>query len=247
LCSSRAACADVQLPEMGTVSFALLRPQSNVASGRLRNLWIGPWFRTNVRRNRLTLANVIWESALLAWTSSCVVSALVAASFYVTGCAGPNATAFPGIGLYPQGSVPGPSAAVQPDTTITATERAVVEPKKTQTVGSESKCGSPEACLARLKMLTQDPDRRWIRHPQSPVELASGVRLFAYAALSKKLTCDELTLALAEIKTARDAFRGSVPGIGPEKAASVTALNARVGEQLRVENAGRCVTSPTAR
>jgi hypothetical protein len=189
-----------------------------------------------------------WESALLAWTSSCVVSALVAASFYVTGCAGPNATAFPGIGLYPQGSVPGPSAAVQPDTTITATERrAVVEPKKTQTVGNESKCGSPEECLARLKMLTQDPDRRWIRHPQSPVELASGVRLFAYAALSKKLTCDELTLALVEIKTARDAFRGSVPGIGPEKAASVTALNARVGEQLRVETASRCVTSPTAR
>ena len=183
----------------------------------------------------------------MAWTSSYVVSALVAACFYYTGCAGPNATAFPGIGLYPRGSESGPNTAVQPDTTIPATGRAVVGSRSTQTVGSESKCGRPEECLARLKMLTQDPDRRWIRHPQSPVELASGVRLFAYAALSKKLTCDELTLALAEIKTARDAFRGSVPGIGPENAASVTALNARVGEQLRIENAGRCVSSPTAR
>jgi hypothetical protein len=185
----------------------------------------------------------------LAWTSSYVASALVAACFCITGCVSPNATAVPGMGsvFYPQGSEPEPNAAAKPDTTITARERAVTEPKKTPAVGSESKCGKPEECLARLKMMTQDPDRRWIRHPQSPVELASGVRLFAYAALSKQLTCEELTLALAEIKTTKDVFRGSVPGVEPEKAASVTALNARVGEQLRRENSGRCGISSTTR
>jgi hypothetical protein len=203
----------------------------------------------SVQWNGLRLAPVKRrERALLAWTSSDLVSALAAACICVAGCAGPNATAVGGSGsiFYPQGSAPVQDTSVQPDTTIAATQNAKIPPKKTQPAASGSECGRPEDCLAQLKMMTQGPDRRWIRQPQSAVALTSGVRLFAYAALRKQLTCDELALALAETKRVREIFQGTVPGVGPERVASVTALNARVGEQLRVENAGRCTHPSTA-
>jgi hypothetical protein len=185
----------------------------------------------------------------LAWSSFGVMSALAAASLCLTGCAGTNATPVPGFGsiFTPQGSAPAQVTSVKPETPAPEPERTIIEPKKTRAAESEFTCGQPEACLARLKGMTADPDRRWIRQPESPAAQASGVRLFAYAALRKKLTCEELALALAEIKRTGDVFQGSVPGVRPENAASVTALNARVGEELRTESARRCAQLQTTR
>ena len=59
-------------------------------------------------------------------------------------------------------------------------------------------CPTPEKCAAQLKILVSDPVRDWIGQPQPPDSYANGTRLFAYRALKKKLTCDELGRALAE-------------------------------------------------
>ena len=70
-------------------------------------------------------------------------------------------------------------------------------------------CPTAEKCAAQLKILVSDPVRDWIGQPQPPDSYANGTRLFAYRALKKKLTCDELGRALAETDAAAPSLQGA--------------------------------------
>ena len=69
-------------------------------------------------------------------------------------------------------------------------------------------CPTPEKCATQLKMLVADPVRNWVGQPQSAEAYANGTRLFAYRALKKKLTCDELHRALVETESAGPSLQG---------------------------------------
>jgi len=69
-------------------------------------------------------------------------------------------------------------------------------------VADRDACGSPQDCSARLKTLIKNPNREWIGVPQSADGYANGTRLFAYRALRKKLTCDQLQFAVEDTKAA---------------------------------------------
>jgi len=69
-------------------------------------------------------------------------------------------------------------------------------------------CPTPEKCATELRMLVTDPVRNWVGQPQSAEAYANGTRLFAYRALKKKLTCDELHRALVETESAGPSLHG---------------------------------------
>ena len=69
-------------------------------------------------------------------------------------------------------------------------------------------CPTPEKCATQLKILVTDPVRNWVGQPQSADAYANGTRLFAYRALKKKLSCDELRRALVETETATPSLKG---------------------------------------
>ena len=69
-------------------------------------------------------------------------------------------------------------------------------------------CPTPEKCATQLKMLVSDPVRNWVGQPQSADAYANGTRLFAYRALKKKLSCEELRRALVETEAAGPSLQG---------------------------------------
>ena len=69
-------------------------------------------------------------------------------------------------------------------------------------------CPTPEKCATQLRILVSDPVRNWVGQPQSAEAYANGTRLFAYRALKKKLTCDELHRALVETETVGPSLQG---------------------------------------
>jgi len=74
---------------------------------------------------------------------------------------------------------------------------------------ADNTCPTPEKCATQLRMLVTDPVRNWVGQPQSAEACANGTRLFAYRALKKKLTCEELHRALAETETAGPSLQGA--------------------------------------
>ena len=106
--------------------------------------------------------------------------------------------------------------------------------------GGQLDCGSDAACLSQLRVLIDDPERRWIGSPLPPADYARGVRLFAYRVLRARLTCSELVIALAEIEAARKPLAGPVPGITPAQAARARMLSDEVEAELRAERTARC-------
>jgi len=69
-------------------------------------------------------------------------------------------------------------------------------------------CPTPEKCATQLRILVTDPVRNWVGQPQSADAYANGTRLFAYRALKKKLSCDELRRALVETEAAGPSLQG---------------------------------------
>lgn len=115
-----------------------------------------------------------------------------------------------------------------------------VRPEAPRPEGGELDCNSDAACVSQLKALIDDPLRRWIGSPLPPAEYARGVRLFAYRALRKRLSCSELVVALAEIEAARKQLTGSVSGITPAQAQRARVLSDEVEAELRFERGSRC-------
>ena len=104
----------------------------------------------------------------------------------------------------------------------------------------QGSCGDAEQCALLLRLMVDDPTRRWISERPSPVVYANGTRLFAYLALRAKLTCKELEFALDETQSAASSLNGRIPGLTPGHVAGVRALNSQVEGELRAEHAERC-------
>lgn len=94
-------------------------------------------------------------------------------------------------------------------------------------------CSSADKCAAELKKMVKDPKRDWIGQPQSPDAYANGTRLFAYRALRKTLTCNELKRALEDINAAR-------PSLEPTRYARALTLMTEVARELDAERGKRC-------
>ena len=94
-------------------------------------------------------------------------------------------------------------------------------------------CSTPEECAAELKKMVKDPKRGWIGRPQSAEAYATGTRLFAYRALRKNLTCNEIERALEEIDSA-------APSLEPTRYVKAHALMREVSQELRSERSKRC-------
>ena len=81
--------------------------------------------------------------------------------------------------------------------------------------------------------MVADPKRDWIGQPRSPEAYANGTRLFAYRALRKTLTCNELKRGLDDINAAR-------PLLEPARYARAQALMTEVARELNSERGKRC-------
>ena len=143
-----------------------------------------------------------------------------------------------------------PVVATYPTPTVTkasdtATARPISPPRppaKAVIDGSTAGCEPVDGCLMRLKALLDEPGRKWVGQPQSPVEHADGTRQFAYRALRMKLTCNELALAIDQIVAATKTFRTSVQGVASDQVARIRTLDAQIEAELRAERASRCGT-----
>jgi hypothetical protein len=94
-------------------------------------------------------------------------------------------------------------------------------------------CATPKDCALHLKKLVSDPKRDWIGQPQSPDAYANGTRLFAYRALRKKLTCNELQRAVEDTKAA-------ISSLQEARYERVRTLVVDVSRELNAERAKRC-------
>ncbi|HWE16989.1 MAG TPA: hypothetical protein VG758_07390 [Hyphomicrobiaceae bacterium] len=103
-------------------------------------------------------------------------------------------------------------------------------------------CGSAAQCKVMLKTMIDSPDRGWIGQRPAPDAYADGTRLFAYRALRKQLTCNELTAAVGELQAASKSLGGSVSGMSPDQLSRTRALSGQVEGELAREREGRCKT-----
>ena len=94
-------------------------------------------------------------------------------------------------------------------------------------------CPTPEKCAKQLKKMVNDPTRDWVGQPQSEEGYADGTRLFAYRALRKKLTCNELKRALEDTNAATSLLQ-------PARYDQVRALTTAVAQELKAEQDKRC-------
>jgi hypothetical protein len=94
-------------------------------------------------------------------------------------------------------------------------------------------CPTPQECAAQLKILVSDPIRGWVGKPQSSDDYANGTRLFAYHALKKRLTCDELGRALTELEAAS-------PSLQAARYDTARKLMSEVRHELGTERTKRC-------
>ena len=103
-------------------------------------------------------------------------------------------------------------------------------------------CVEGADCVARLKRLVTASDRSWIGQPEKPASFADGTRLFAYRALRPKLTCRELALAEADVKTSTALMRQSASNVPSGLAQKTAALAGEVAAELGREREDRCRT-----
>jgi hypothetical protein len=168
--------------------------------------------------------------ALRALTSAAGLAALVA----VGGCTSSSSqtsTIFGGL-FGPPLEEPTPTAPT-PTVAAAASPKRAVEPER-------SGCGSAAQCRIALKSMIDSPDRGWIGQRQPPVAYADGTRLFAYRALRKQLTCNELGLAVAELNAASRSMGGPAAGMTADQLSRTRALSGQVENELTRERLGRC-------
>jgi hypothetical protein len=94
---------------------------------------------------------------------------------------------------------------------------------------------------AALRTLVADRERRWVREPATPAAYASGVRLFAFKAKKRDLSCDELAVGRREADAGPGVLRG--PGgtsLTPAQISRGAMLSAEVSKELATEMQRRC-------
>ena len=110
---------------------------------------------------------------------------------------------------------------------------SVTETASTPTPAESGACPTPEKCAAQLRKMVSDPRRDWIGQPQSADAYANGTRLFAYRALRKKLTCNELKRAIEDTHAAASSLQSP-------RHESARALTGAVAQELKGEQGKRC-------
>ena len=93
---------------------------------------------------------------------------------------------------------------------------------------------------ASLKQMIADPQRRWVREPASAQAYASGVRMFAYKAKKRELTCDELAHGAREAAAAPQTLKAPGAGIPSGQISRAEMLSAEVHRELNAEMGKRC-------
>ena len=174
------------------------------------------------------------------WLRPIVVCSM-ATCLLLGACASPDPTAVFGAAFNENSRTYGTAPAQELTASARLTRAAA--PSVERSPASSAKhlsCEQPAKCIDRLKALVSNPNRRWLKKPEEPATFANGVRLFAYMALQKKLSCDELTAALLETENAEKAFRGAVPGVRPMQVVAARRLSVRVARDLQAESAARC-------
>jgi hypothetical protein len=99
-------------------------------------------------------------------------------------------------------------------------------------------------CISRrettLRHMVGDPSRAWVKEPPTPEAYASGVRLFAFKAVKKNLTCDELAHGRREAEGARGALQGGSAKLTPAQVERSAMLAGEVARELKNEINRRC-------
>jgi hypothetical protein len=175
------------------------------------------------------------------WLQPIVLCSILAMCLLLAACASPDPTAVFGAAFNENSRTYGaPGQDLTASARLTGASAPNVERSQSASSTKHLSCEKPEKCIDRLKALVSNPDRRWVKQPEEPATFANGVRLFAYMALQKKLSCDELAAALLESENAEKAFRGTVPGVRPMQVVAARRLSVRIARDLRAESAARC-------
>jgi hypothetical protein len=103
-----------------------------------------------------------------------------------------------------------------------------------------SGCGTNNDCRSQLKELLAEDSLTWISRSPSTAELSTGARLLAYRTLRPKLTCGQLTHALADVDVVTRTLHNPVQDVSADQVDRVRILNAQVENELRAEQAKRC-------
>jgi hypothetical protein len=101
-------------------------------------------------------------------------------------------------------------------------------------------CQDLQACQAQLRVLVESPDRRWMQRAETPEEVLTGVRIFAYRALRRRLSCDELGVALQQLTAVPTTLRTPPSGSTPQEIERASRLAAEVQGELSSEKGNRC-------
>jgi hypothetical protein len=92
-----------------------------------------------------------------------------------------------------------------------------------------------------LKSIMDDRERKWVKESATPEAYASGVRLFAFKARKKELTCEELVIGRREAEAAAVALRGPASArLTPAQVSRGVMLGAEVSRELTAELKRRC-------
>ena len=90
-----------------------------------------------------------------------------------------------------------------------------------------------------LKVMLADKDRIWVRELPTPQAHASGVRLFAFRARKKELSCEELAHGRREADGAAKSLRGPEgQGLSPAQISRASMFAAEVSKELTTEMRG---------
>jgi hypothetical protein len=99
---------------------------------------------------------------------------------------------------------------------------------------------------ADLEAIMADKSRRWIAQPATPATYASGIRMFAFMKLKKKLTCHELQIGLDEAGRARASLNSARNHLTNGQIARGALLGDEVATHMRKEmKRRRCRTKNT--
>jgi hypothetical protein len=174
----------------------------------------------------------------IGWTQSAPVAVLLAASA-LAGCA------WRGEVEPLRGSIKDtrPFAPARPAPAAFRPQRqtAVVAPAP-----DARRCHDVQSCEAQVRALVESPDRAWLRRPETPAQMLTGVRMLAFRALRERLACGELDSAMEQLAAVPDTLRQPPPASTPQEVAYAVRLAAEVREELSGEKLTRCTTAPAA-
>ena len=94
---------------------------------------------------------------------------------------------------------------------------------------------------AALRSMLRDRERKWVKEPATAEAYAAGVRLFAFKAHKKELSCEELEIGRREAEAAPVALRGPAGArLTPAQISRGVLLGTEISRELTAELKRRC-------